>query len=213
MKKAEITGFCARLEGVYEGEEGGDYFRHRERGSTMYFGAAYPTIDSRGSTACARLLDITMDSFLGRPAVIDEAMIQIAGFAARSIYALQKPGEEAFAHGAVLFLHKGSARFLLSGSAKGCLYEDRKKICEFGGEDAPLIGSSLRRMEDPLPALELGSGLLEACLCAGPGTVSFPEEKAEGSLRNFMEGLYQEREGWVSLLGVQIGSRQKKGLF
>lgn len=152
------------------------------RGSSAVFAAAHPTSDSRSGIACEKILRVMADSFLGRPSLCDEAMDTISDFANRNVFALQEPYKTFLADSAVLFIHKGKARFILSGNSRVYYLSDGKatRVCE--ARDYLLFGKKARFKEDIPREFALSGKVNAFVLICGTGNTDLDIQQLESSI-------------------------------
>lgn len=151
------------------------------RGSSAVFAAAHPTPDSRSGIACEKILQVMGDSFLGRPSLCDEAMETLSDFANRSVFAVQEPYKTFLADAAVLFIHKGKARCVLSGNSRVYYLSDGKAsdICE--AKDYLLFGKKARYKEDIPPEFAFSGKLSAFAVVCGTGNIEIDKNQLESS--------------------------------
>ena len=95
------------------------------------------------------------DSFLERPSLCDEAANTISDFANKTVYALQEPYKTFLADAAVLFIHRGKARFILSGNSRAYYLSDGKAAVMSEAREYTLFGKSVRFKEHFPPEFPL----------------------------------------------------------
>lgn len=204
MKKAESISFCDKAEA-----ENSPRFGFAERGGNMFFSAAYPSAESRSDKACEKFSEISKNSFMQRPSVCDEAMREIPGFIAKSIFAVQEPEKTFLTHGAAVFVHKGKARCFLSGNARVLFISEGKTVFSSEPTVNPMIGKKIKYdgALQPEIALPRSGGIF--ILCCGEGSVDIKLPAEDTADFGRWAGSLNETAGdRVSLMVVNIPPRQ-----
>ena len=109
-----------------------------EKRSVLVSGAACPTADSRGNSACPRALDIAVDCFLERPSSSETVVETIAGFINEEIYGMQEKDKAFLCSLAMLYVFKGRTRVFPAGDAAVLFYENGVLRNEWHGYGTPI---------------------------------------------------------------------------
>lgn len=181
------------------------FYKLSAKGGTIACACAFPTKDSRGAAACEKAVTVSVDSFMRRPAVIDVAMDAISGFVNEAVYALQEPQKRFLCSAAILFIHKGQYRCILSGNAQLWHFCNGKLIKCFSAEDAPLFGVSLKRKFSAAAAESLPKGENAFMLYSGYEPSGFDTAMVEAALNGS-----QSAESWLEKIS---GDDRKSSLF
>lgn len=141
------------------------------------------------------------ESFLGRPSLCDEAMETISDFANRNVFAVQEPYKTFLADAAVLFIHKGKARCVLSGNSRVYYLSDGKAsgICE--AKDYLLFGKKARFKEDIPPEFVLSGKINAFAVVCGTGDIDLDKSQLESSF----EGVSNADEWAERLISDHFG--------
>lgn len=195
MKKADIARYYVNNLCENDFENGNMCFYSAMRGGTAVFAAAHPTADSRSGIACEKILTVMAESFLRRPSLCDNAANTLISFANKSVFALQEPYKTFLADAAVLFIHKGRARFVLSGNSRVYCLCDGKTGVMSGKRDYALFGKSLRYKEEIPLEFPLSGGTNAFAVVCGTGNVDFDAEQLESSFAGISRA-----EEWAEML-------------
>ncbi len=159
------------------------FYKLCARGGTIALAAAFPTRESRGAAACERAVTVSTDSFIRRPALIDEAMAAISDFVNEAVYALQEPQRSFLCHTALLFIHKGQFRCVLSGNSELLHFCNGRLVKVYSAkEDTPLFGKSLKSRFTSEAAVSLPKGKNVFLLYNGFDTFSYDVAELEETL-------------------------------
>lgn len=218
MKKADIARYFVNNPCEDNFAEGNMCFYSAMRGGTAVFAAAHPTFDSRSGIACEKILTVMADSFLRRPSLCDDAAYTLTSFANKSVFALQEPYKAFFADAAVLFIHKGKARFVLSGNARVYGLCDGKAKVMSENKDYVLLGKSLRYKDKIPPEFPLSGEASAFAVVCGTGNVDFDAEQLEGAFagvsraEEWAERLCKTRTEGDRLSVMTVILPQRKGI-
>lgn len=156
------------------------------KGGSAVFAAAHPTSDSRSGIACEKIIRVMADSFLGRPSLCDEAAETLADFANKNVYALQEPYRTFLADAAVLFIHRGKARFVLSGNSRVYYLSDGKSAVMSEAKDYMLFGKCARFKEYIPPEFPLSGNVNAFVIVCGTGNTVFDAKQLESSFEGVL---------------------------
>ncbi len=184
MKKADFARYFINKPCGDNYADGNMCFFGGMRGSAAAFAAAHPTQDSRSGIACEKIIRVMADSFLGRPSLCDEAAETLSDFANKNVYALQEPYKTFLADAAVLFIHKGKARFVLSGNSRVYYLSDGKAAVMSEARDYMLFGKRARFKEDIPPEFPLSGEANAFAVVCGTGNADFDAEQLEYSFKD-----------------------------
>lgn len=158
------------------------FYKLCSRGGTIALAAAFPTKESRGAAACERAVSVSTDSFIRRPALIDEAMVAISSFVNEAVYALQEPQRSFLCNTTMLFIHKGKFRCMLSGNSALIHFCNGNLIKVYYAEDNPLFGKSLKSNFSSETAFSLPKGKNVFLLYNGFDKFSYDMAELESAL-------------------------------
>lgn len=221
MKKADCARYFKNKPCKDDHAENDMCFFSGIRGRSAAFAAAHPTPDSRSGIACEKILRVMVESFLGRPSLCDEAMETISDFANRNVFAVQEPYKTFLADAAVLFIHKGKARCVLSGNSRVYYFSDGKAsdICE--AKDYLLFGKKARFKEDIPPEFALSGKLNAFAIVCGTGDIDLDKSQLESSFEGVsnadewaerLNGLFRD-ENRLSIMTVILPERKGISAF
>ncbi|MGN1136548.1 MAG: hypothetical protein ACI4SF_10050 [Oscillospiraceae bacterium] len=204
MKKADCARYLKNKPCKDDNAESNMCFFSEIRGRSAAFAAAHPTPDSRSDIACEKILRVMGESFLGRPSLCDEAMETISDFANRNVFAVQEPYKTFLADAAVLFIHKGKARCVLSGNSRVYYLSDGKAsdICE--AKNYLLFGKKARFKEDIPPEFTLSGKINAFAVVCGTGDIDIDKNQLENSF----EGVSNADEWAERLISDHFGDRR-----
>lgn len=181
------------------------FYKLTEKGGTIACACAFPTKESRGAAACEKTVTISTDSFIRRPALIDMAMEAISGFVNEAVYSLQEPQKRFLCSSAILFIHKGRYRCILSGNAQLWHFCNGRAVKCFTADDAPLFGVSLKSRFSSTDSEELPKGENAFLLYSGYDLSDFDTDTITSALNGA-----QSAEEWLGKLST---NDRKSSLF
>ncbi|MCR5138418.1 MAG: hypothetical protein K6C12_15225 [Oscillospiraceae bacterium] len=157
------------------------------------------------SEIASRVTRSVFDNFMRRPSLEDRAIRTIAIIANNDLAIMNAKEEEPVScDAAFVFVDRGKARFLISGSSVCCHFEDGKLVHRSLREEAEAIGSGMRFEPRLEPAFEIQTGK-NAFLA---GSRSLAENLTDQDLEETLQES-ETPEEWMRRLRQRMGEEKQ----
>lgn len=171
MVKVSFKNYCDKK----TEERESSYFKLCSRGKAAACSVAYPTKESRSDAACERVVGVSVDSFLRRPSLCDEAINTISGFINEGVYILQEPDKSFLCSSASLYVLRGRARWIVSGNARVYHFCGAGHVNVSRESREPLFGEKVRFKPEAEPEFDVSYGTDIFLLCSGADHIQIDE--------------------------------------